>query len=66
MENTSSTGLQVKGNWNELKGKVKQQYANLTDDDLLYEQGKEDELLGRIQKKTGKTKDELKTWINQL
>ena len=42
---------QAKGNWNELKGKFKQQYADLTDDDLLYEEGKEDELLVKIQKK---------------
>lgn len=64
--NTSSTGLQIKGNWNELKGKIKQQYANLTDDDLLYEEGKEDELYGRIQKKTGHTKEEVKKWIDKL
>jgi uncharacterized protein YjbJ (UPF0337 family) len=62
----SSTGLKIKGNWNELKGKVKQQYANLTDDDLLYEEGKEDELLGRLQKKTGKTKEQVKSWIDTL
>ena len=43
--NTSSTSLKMKGNWNEMKGKIKQQYANLTDDDLLYEEGKEDELV---------------------
>ncbi len=63
---TSGTALQVKGNWNQLKGKIKQQYANLTDDDLLYEEGKEDELYGRIQKKTGKTKEEIKSWIDKL
>lgn len=62
----SSTGLKLKGNWNELKGKVKQQYANLTDNDLLYEEGKEDELLGRLQQKTGKTKEEVKKWIDNL
>ncbi len=56
--------LIVKGNWNELKGKLKQAYGNLTDDDLKYEEGKEDELLGRLQKKTGKTKDDLKKWFN--
>jgi uncharacterized protein YjbJ (UPF0337 family) len=39
--------LQIKGSWNELKGKLKQQYANLTDDDLVFSEGKEDELLGR-------------------
>jgi uncharacterized protein YjbJ (UPF0337 family) len=62
----SSAGLKIKGNWNEMKGKMKQQYANLTDDDLLYEKGKEDELLGRLQKKTGQTKDEIKKWIDKL
>lgn len=66
MQNTSSTDMKFKGNWNELKGKVKQKYANLTDNDLLYEEGKEDELLGRLQKKTGKTKQELKNWIDTL
>ncbi|MBV7530167.1 CsbD family protein [Chitinophaga sp. sic0106] len=67
MENqTSSFSLKLKGNWNELKGKIKQQYADLTDDDLLYEEGKEDELLGRIQQKTGQTKDALKSWIDKL
>jgi uncharacterized protein YjbJ (UPF0337 family) len=58
--------LKVNGNWNEVKGKIKQKYANLTDDDLLYEEGKDDELLGRIQKKTGATKDDIKTWIDKL
>jgi uncharacterized protein YjbJ (UPF0337 family) len=42
--------LQIKGTWNELKGKLKQQYGNLTDDDLVFSEGKEDELLGRLQK----------------
>jgi len=58
--------LNLKGDWNELKGKAKQQYADLTDDDLLYEDGKDDELLGRLQKKTGKTKEEVKDWIERL
>jgi uncharacterized protein YjbJ (UPF0337 family) len=65
-QSTSSTNLKFKGNWNELKGKIKQKYADVTDDDLLYEEGKEDELLGRLQKKTGKTKQELKSWIDTL
>jgi len=56
--------LIVKGTWNTVKGKLKQAYGNLTDDDLKYEEGKEDELLGRLQKKTGKTKDDLKKWFN--
>jgi uncharacterized protein YjbJ (UPF0337 family) len=64
--NTSSTSLKIKGNWNEVKGKIKQKYADLTDNDLLYEEGKEDELYGRIQKKTGQTKDEVKSWIDKL
>lgn len=55
-----SSKLKLKGTWNEAKGKLKQQYANLTDDDLKYEEGLEDELLGRLQKKTGKTIDEIR------
>ncbi len=56
----------LKGNWNQVKGKLKEEYAELTDDDLLYEEGKEDQLLGRIQKKTGKTKQEIKDWIDSM
>ncbi|WP_372948923.1 CsbD family protein [Mariniphaga sp.] len=58
--------LLIKGNWNELKGKLKQKYAELSDDDLAYVEGKEDELLGRIQKATGKTKEELLNVINKF
>lgn len=58
--------LKLNGNWNELKGKLKQQYANLTDDDLLYEEGQDDALLGRIQQKIGKTKEEIIRWIEHL
>ncbi|OXA78259.1 Uncharacterized conserved protein YjbJ, UPF0337 family [Flavobacterium aquidurense] len=57
---------QIKGNWNELKGKLKQQYADLTDDDLLYEEGKEDELYGKVQQKLGKTKEEVQQIISDL
>ncbi len=60
------SNLRLKGNWNEMKGKVKQKYAELTDDDLLYEEGKEDELIGRLQKKTGKARDEVVDWLNSL
>jgi uncharacterized protein YjbJ (UPF0337 family) len=56
----------LKGNWNEVKGKLKQQYGNLTDDDLVYEEGKEDELYGRIQQRVGKSKDEVKRFIESL
>jgi uncharacterized protein YjbJ (UPF0337 family) len=55
--------LIVKGTWNTVKGKLKQAYGNLTDDDLKYEEGKDDELLGRLQQKTGKTKDDLRKWF---
>lgn len=58
--------LEIKGNWNELKGKAKQQYGDLTDDDLAYEEGKEDELVGRLQQKLGKTRDEVVDWIKSL
>ena len=51
--------LQIKGNWNVAKGKLKQKYAQLTDDDLKYVKGKEEELLGRLQKRTGRTREEL-------
>lgn len=58
--------LEIKGNWNVLKGKIKQKYADLTDDDLTYVEGKDDELLGRLQKKTGKAREELVREINNL
>ncbi len=57
--------LRFKGKWNELEGRAKQEWADLTDDDLLYEEGKEDELYGKIQQKTGKAKDEIRNWFNQ-
>lgn len=56
--------LRIKGRWNEIKGKLKQEYGDLTDEDLTYAEGKEDELLGRLQRKTGKSKDELRRKIN--
>jgi uncharacterized protein YjbJ (UPF0337 family) len=56
----------IKGNWIELKGKLKQKYANLTDDDLLYVEGKEDELYGKLQQKLGKTKEDVQKEINDL
>ncbi|WPU93751.1 CsbD family protein [Mucilaginibacter sabulilitoris] len=58
--------LELKGSWNELKGKMKQAYGDLTDDDLIREEGKDDELLGKLQQKTGKSRDELVKWINSL
>ncbi len=58
--------LQLTGKWNELKGKVKQAYADLSEDDLKHEEGKDDELLGRLQQKTGKARDELVSWLKSL
>jgi uncharacterized protein YjbJ (UPF0337 family) len=58
--------LQFKGSWNEIKGKLKQQYGNLTDDDLVFAEGKEDELLGRLQKKLGKSKDDVRQMIEKF
>jgi uncharacterized protein YjbJ (UPF0337 family) len=50
---------ELKGNWNEQKGKLKQKFANLTDDDLMFEEGKKEEMLGKLQIMLGKTKEEL-------
>jgi uncharacterized protein YjbJ (UPF0337 family) len=61
-----STQDKIKGNWNVLKGKLKQKYGNLTDNDLTYVEGKEDELMGRLQKGLGKTKDEVNSLLEDL
>jgi uncharacterized protein YjbJ (UPF0337 family) len=58
--------LSMKGNWNEIAGKLKQKYANLTDDDLLFKEGKEEELVGRLQQKLGTTKEEVRKLIAKL
>jgi uncharacterized protein YjbJ (UPF0337 family) len=58
--------LQIKGTWNEVKGKLKQKYGQLTDDDLAFADGKEDELLGRLQKKLGRTQDEIRSEIEKM
>ena len=58
--------LKLTGDWNQTKGKIKQAYGDLTDDDLKYEEGKDDELVGRLQKKIGKTKDEVIKWVESL
>jgi uncharacterized protein YjbJ (UPF0337 family) len=60
------TKLQFKGSWNEVKGKLKQKYAQLTDDDLTFAEGKDEELLGRLEKQLGKTKEELRMEIESL
>ena len=60
------TKLQVKGSWNEIKGKLKQKYAQLSDDDLTFAEGKDDELFGRLQKKLGKTKEDIRAEIERM
>jgi uncharacterized protein YjbJ (UPF0337 family) len=57
--------LTIKGNWNQVKGKLKQKYADLTDDELTFAEGTEDELLGRLQRRLGKSKDELQREIEE-
>lgn len=56
----------IKGNWNIIKGSLKQKYGELTDDDLAYEEGKEDELIGRIQERVGEGKESIKNFIDSL
>ena len=60
------TNLQFKGSWNEVKGKLKQKYGQLTDNDLEFAEGKDDELLGRLQQKLGKSKEDLRREIESL
>jgi uncharacterized protein YjbJ (UPF0337 family) len=60
------TDLELSGKWDQLKGKLKQQYAMLTDDDLLFTEGKNDELMGRISARIGKTKDQVRELIGKL
>jgi uncharacterized protein YjbJ (UPF0337 family) len=57
---------ELKGNWNEQKGKLKQKFATLTDDDLLFAEGKQDEMFGKIQIKLGKTKEEFHKLLSEL
>ena len=56
--------LQFKGEWHELKGKLRQKFADLTDDDLNYAEGQEEELLGHLQKKLGKTQQQISELVN--
>lgn len=58
--------LVLNGEWDEVRRKIKHIYGNLTDNDLLYVEGKDDELLGKLQKKLGKSKDELRQFVNNL
>ena len=58
--------LNMRGNWNEVAGKLKQKFANLTDDDLLFAEGKEEEVLGKLQQKLGKSKAEISELLAKL
>lgn len=57
---------ELKGNWEEQKGKLKQKFATLTDDDLMFAEGKKDEMMGKLQIKLGKSKEELHKVISSL
>jgi uncharacterized protein YjbJ (UPF0337 family) len=59
------TTLEIKGDWNIIKGHLKQKWAQLTDDDLQYIEGSQDELLGRIQKRTGQTREAVEAAIKE-
>jgi len=63
---STATADKLKGNWNELKGKLKQKYAQLTDDDLTYAEGKEDELYGKMQQRLGQTKDQVRDLVQDV
>ena len=62
----AGSSLKLKGSWDDAKGKLKQQYAQLTDEDLEYAEGKSDELVGRLQQKLGKAKNEVVKMLNDL
>jgi uncharacterized protein YjbJ (UPF0337 family) len=63
---TTTTKLEFRGTWNEVKGKLKQKYAQLTDDDLLFAEGQDEELLGRLQKRLGEGKERIRQIIAEL
>ena len=58
--------LRIKGNWNQIKNKIKQKFPDLTDDDLTFVEGRENELLGKIQRRTGRSRDEVVNYINSI
>jgi len=65
MARTDAWQQRIKGNADVVKGKLKQQYGELTDDDLAYQEGQEDEFFGRVQRKIGKTREELANWFEK-
>jgi uncharacterized protein YjbJ (UPF0337 family) len=60
-----STELRARSNWNEIKGQAKQKWGQLTDDDMTYEEGRQDEWFGRLQERTGETIDDIKNWFRR-
>ncbi len=56
----------IQGKWNQIKGQLQQEYAQLTEDDLAYQEGKEDELIGRLQEKLGKTREDIRAQISEI
>ena len=65
MDRSNAYKDQLKGNYDIVKGKLKQEYGHLTDDDLAYTEGQEDEFIGRVQKAIGKTKEEVIDWFDR-
>jgi len=63
---SNATKDKIKGNWTKIKAELRQKFAKLTDDDLMYERGKEDELIGRLRYKLGKSKEEIEAFINRI
>jgi uncharacterized protein YjbJ (UPF0337 family) len=66
MERGALNNWNFKGKWKELKGKLKEKYGQLTDDDLMYEEGQEDQLFGKIQQRIGITAEQFKRDIEEL
>ena len=62
---SDNTELKARGNWNDIKGQAKQKWGNLTDDDLTYDEGKQDEWFGKLQAKTGHAMDDIKSWFSK-
>jgi uncharacterized protein YjbJ (UPF0337 family) len=58
--------LEIKGDWNITKGKLKQKWASLTNDDLQFAEGRQDELIGRIQKRTGETREAVERAVKEF
>jgi len=64
--NDDAAELRARSNWTETKGKIRQQYGNLTDDDLEYAEGTQEEWFGKIGNKIGKAAQDVKAWVNSL